>query len=665
VDYLGGTITDTSKPLPGRRHEYAYDTIGNRTSSGRNGVAGTEEDYTSNSLNQVVTRENHAVQFSGTAAPDALVKVAGRPVLAGRQGAYWYDETTVPNTSGPYRGPRYAMARPAGQNIVRIDGRIVTLAEALQSFTYDLDGNLTHDGIWTYTWDAEGRLVAMATTPTAVAAGFVEQTLRFVYDHLGRRVRKEVFGEGSALVSRTIWIYDGWNMIAEYDQPAIGGSLALKRSYAWGLDLLGSFRASGGVGALLQLRDYSENATYLAGYDGNGNLTTLQNAATGTLAATYEYGPYGEPIATSGAYADKNPLRFSTKYTDDETGLVSFGRRYYDPRNGRFLGRDPIEERGGRNLYGFVGNEPINHGDRLGMETFLTWVPYFDDFGNPIGSRMTEDDYYFPGFGGGFLGQAFYGLLGLDALFAGSRMPVYGTPTPYIPPPPQPEPKSILSFILETVATADDSERRLGIDSDSVSVAEDGAILIGTGLRVTDIEGSAAEVFTMLATMAQHSETFAFALRRLASRSRGTTTIRGLKGRHFSEALGGDVRDNDALLVFVMDFVADNPRGETNYPALSLAHEIGHLFDTSTLYTSSKRYPLTDADLALGGGLGGAHDPALEAFAVAFANQVAAEILAATGVSIGSVRRYYEGVSGSRAGPNLPPLPSSLPDPRL
>jgi len=404
-NHLPGTITDTSKPLPGRRNEYAYDTIGNRTSSGRNGVAGTEEEYTSNALNQIATRENHAVPFAGTAAPDALVKVAGSPVLAGRQGAYWYDETTVPNISGPYRGTRYALAKPAGQNVVRIDGRIVTLAQALQSFTYDPDGNLTQDGIWTYTWDAEGRLVAMAATPSAVAAGFVEQTLRFAYDHLGRRVRKEVFGEGSALVSRTVWIYDGWNMIAEYDQPAIGGSLALKRSYAWGLDLLGSLRASGGIGALLQLRDYSENATYLAGYDGNGNLTTLQNAATGTLAATYEYGPYGEPIATSGAYADKNPLRFSTKYTDDETGLVSFGRRYYDPRNGRFLGRDPIEERGGRNLYGFVGNEPINHGDRLGMETFLIWASILDKFGNPTGqTHMTEADYSVPGLGGGILG---------------------------------------------------------------------------------------------------------------------------------------------------------------------------------------------------------------------------------------------------------------------
>ena len=160
-------------------------------------------------------------------------------------------------------------------------------------------------------------------------------------------------------------------MIAEYDQPAVGGTLALKRSYAWGLDLLGSFRASGGVGALLQLRDYSENATYLAAYDGNGNLTTLQNAATSTLAATYEYGPFGEPIATSGAYADKNPVRFSTKYTDDETGLVYYGRRYYDPKNGRFFGRDPIEEQGGMNLYGFVLNNPVNRWDYLGMYAVL------------------------------------------------------------------------------------------------------------------------------------------------------------------------------------------------------------------------------------------------------------------------------------------------------
>ena len=46
--------------------------------------------------------------------------------------------------------------------------------------------------------------------------------------------------------------------------------------------------------------------------------------------------------------------------------LVS-GRRYYSPSQGKFLGRDPIEEAGGLNLYGFVGNSPINRWDLLGM----------------------------------------------------------------------------------------------------------------------------------------------------------------------------------------------------------------------------------------------------------------------------------------------------------
>ena len=44
-----------------------------------------------------------------------------------------------------------------------------------------------------------------------------------------------------------------------------------------------------------------------------------------------------------------------------------YGRRYYDPRNGRFVGRDPIEEKGGLNLYAIVGNNSVNRWDVLGM----------------------------------------------------------------------------------------------------------------------------------------------------------------------------------------------------------------------------------------------------------------------------------------------------------
>ena len=57
-------------------------------------------------------------------------------------------------------------------------------------------------------------------------------------------------------------------------------------------------------------------------------------------------------IAATGSEALSNPWRFSTKYWDDETGLGYWGYRYYQPGVGRWASRDPIAEKGGRNLYG-------------------------------------------------------------------------------------------------------------------------------------------------------------------------------------------------------------------------------------------------------------------------------------------------------------------------
>ncbi len=80
-----------------------------------------------------------------------------------------------------------------------------------------------------------------------------------------------------------------------------------------------------------------------------------------------QYSPYGRLLRAEGPMAQKNPFRFSTKYTDDETGLVYYGFRYYSPSLGRFINRDPIEEQGGLNLYAAFANDPINHIDYLGM----------------------------------------------------------------------------------------------------------------------------------------------------------------------------------------------------------------------------------------------------------------------------------------------------------
>jgi RHS repeat-associated protein len=65
--------------------------------------------------------------------------------------------------------------------------------------------------------------------------------------------------------------------------------------------------------------------------------------------------------------AKLNPLRFSTKYDDDESDFLYYGYRFYSPSTGRWLSRDQAQEGGGLNLYALVENSPINLYDILGL----------------------------------------------------------------------------------------------------------------------------------------------------------------------------------------------------------------------------------------------------------------------------------------------------------
>jgi RHS repeat-associated protein len=105
--------------------------------------------------------------------------------------------------------------------------------------------------------------------------------------------------------------------------------------------------------------------------------------ADASLAASYEYGPFGEPLRVSGKFGEANPIRWSTKYQDWETGLVYYsgpnGGRYYSEILGRWLQPDRIGEDGGLNLYGMVGNNPVNAIDPNGASPVLLWGgPYLN-----------------------------------------------------------------------------------------------------------------------------------------------------------------------------------------------------------------------------------------------------------------------------------------------
>jgi RHS repeat-associated protein len=254
------------------------------------------------------------------------------------------------------------------------------VAKQPEVFKYDLDGNLTNDGRWVYTWDGENRLVAM-TNNTGVGPLY---GLKFAYDPKGRRIQKTVTTNGTAFTTQN-FVYDGWNLLAITNSQS-----SIFESFVWGTDLSGqtgsALNGAGGVGGLLEV-SYRGTVTTncFVAYDGNGNVAVLVSAADGTVVANYEYGPFGEVIRSTGPMAKANPFRFSTKYQDDESDLLYYGYRYYKASAGTWINRDPIGEPGFAqrmvvvtgnynndfNGYTFVCNDSIDYLDFRGL--FFWW----------------------------------------------------------------------------------------------------------------------------------------------------------------------------------------------------------------------------------------------------------------------------------------------------
>jgi len=65
----------------------------------------------------------------------------------------------------------------------------------------------------------------------------------------------------------------------------------------------------------------------------------------------------------AGAWGYQSNSALSTQHS----GLLHVGARYYDPRIGRFLQRDPIGIHGGLNVYAYVGNNPLTFVDPEGL----------------------------------------------------------------------------------------------------------------------------------------------------------------------------------------------------------------------------------------------------------------------------------------------------------
>ena len=224
-----------------------------------------------------------------------------------------------------------------------------------QVFSYDADGNLTNANGWTFTWDAENRLITASNGTTVV---------HNTYDYMSRRIRKTTYhpSDLGTPISDRRFVYDAWNMVEEVSSQ---NSEVSTNYYVWGLDLSGTLQGAGGVGGLLFILS-SDSCLLTSASDANGNITDYVDP-NGTLVAHYQYDPYGNITHAEGALAADMPYRFSTKYQDDETGLLYYGYRFYSPELGRWISRDPIGEQGGINLFAFVINRVANLVDGNGL----------------------------------------------------------------------------------------------------------------------------------------------------------------------------------------------------------------------------------------------------------------------------------------------------------
>ena len=238
--------------------------------------------------------------------------------------------------------------------------------------TYDGNGNLTFDGTFTYGYDAESRLTSVTQGGTTVAT--------YAYDALGHRKSKTV-GTTTA-----IYVRDGGNRaLLDYN----GATGAVLDWYAFG---------AGPNDALTQLNvAASTRTTYIP--DLLGSVIGALDSGTGAITKT-GYQPYGESPSTAGTF------RYTGARIDAETnGLYDFRARMYSPVLGRFLQVDPIGARGGMNLYGYVGNDPLNATDPSGLtwadvtSMFFQWVtgtaPAYQVFGPE--TNQTKDMMNAPG----------------------------------------------------------------------------------------------------------------------------------------------------------------------------------------------------------------------------------------------------------------------------
>jgi RHS repeat-associated protein len=381
--------------LPGGQpfadREYGYNRMDMRTFERRREHAGLTDRYTYDSTYRLA-RTGLDQDGSGGGQPRDL-----------QQLAYTYDGV----------GNRRRLDRTSASTGLETDTFTVNVMNEYDAIAgvarlHDDNGSLTDDGVRLMAYDYKNRLIAVRDK---ASGGLISE---YFYLADNRRTRKVVFTDPPA--KTTDFFYDGWQVVEERD----GQSGQTEITYVYGatyidepLQMQRTANHPLGAGTFF----YHQNARYdviavtdNAGavaeevvYDDFGNPTLRTNAAPAPAGAASPASPAAQkknaemngasstlersdsPLggaghtfqgvtaqSHSGVGAPHsglgNPYLFQGRRFDFETGFYYFRNRYYDPRAGRFLQRDPVwDEQNVGGWQTFAGNGPLSRRDPFGL----------------------------------------------------------------------------------------------------------------------------------------------------------------------------------------------------------------------------------------------------------------------------------------------------------
>lgn len=209
-----------------------------------------------------------------------------------------------------------------------------------ETMQYDGNGNMLSDGRHTYQYNYRNRMIGVDNGATAT----------YQYDALDRRIRK-------ATATDTIhYFYRGVQCIEERTTTDTA-------TYVYG----------NAIDDILSMRRNGQDFYYLKNHLGSVMVITDDD---GVVVETYDYDPNGAPTIRNATGTEiaistiGNNIMFTGREYDYEIGLYYFRARTMHPAFGRFVQKDPLLYIDGLNLFMYVGDNPINRTDNLGLRQY-------------------------------------------------------------------------------------------------------------------------------------------------------------------------------------------------------------------------------------------------------------------------------------------------------